>query len=234
MRPSQLAFLGTGIVVLIAAVLPGVDAAADRQLSVHMVQHLLIVFVAAPLIVAGAPVRLALRTLPHGGRDALVRVLHSRVVHALGHPVVAWSIFAAVILGTHIPGFYDLALREPVVHAGEHALYFWAALIFWAPLIAVDPVPHRLSPIGDIVYMLTAMIPMTIVGVWLLSAQSVVYPHYAAFSGALADQRNGAVVMWLAGSLVMIAATLIVVWMAMLREERQARAREAYLPGAEG
>ena len=234
MRPSQLAFLGAGIAVLIVSVLPGIDAASDRQLSVHMVQHLLIIFVAAPLIVAGAPVRLMLRTLPRGGRQALVRIMQSRVVHAVGHPVVAWSLFAAVMLGTHIPGFYDLALREPVVHAGEHALYFWSALIFWAPLIAVDPVPHRLSPIGGIVYMLSAMVPMTIVGVWLLSAQSVVYAHYAGYSGALADQRNGAVVMWLAGGLVMIAATLIVAWLAMLREERRERAREAYLPGAHG
>jgi putative membrane protein len=234
MRPSQLALLGAGIAVLIVSVLPAVDAASDRQLSVHMVQHLLIIFVAAPLIVAGAPVRLMLRTLPRGGRNALVRILHSRVVHVVGHPVFAWSLFAAVMLGTHIPGFYDLALRVPVVHAGEHALYFWSALIFWAPLIAVDPVPHRLSPIGGIVYMLFAMVPMTIVGVWLLSAQTVVYPHYAAFSGALADQRNGAVVMWLAGGLVMIAATLVVAWVAMLREERRARAREAYLPGAHG
>jgi putative membrane protein len=228
MRPSRVALLGGGLAVLIAAILPPFDAAADRQLSVHMVQHLLIVFVAAPLIVAGAPIRLALRTLPRGGRDAMVRLLHSRVARALGHPVVAWSVFAAVILGTHVPAFYDLALREPAVHAAEHALYLWAALLFWAPLIAVDPVPHRLSPIGAIVYMLTAMVPMAIVGVWLLTADRVVYPHYAQLSGALADQRSGAVVMWLGGSVVMIVATLAIAWMAMLREEARQRAREAY------
>jgi putative membrane protein len=228
MRASRLALLASGLGVLIAAVLPPFDAVADRQLSVHMVQHLLIVFVAAPLIVAGAPIRLALRTLPRRGREALVRLLHSRVAHALGHPVVAWSVFAAVMLGTHIPAVYDLALRVPAVHAGEHALYLWAALIFWAPLIAVDPVPHRLSSIGAVLSMLTAMIPMTVVGVWLLTAERVVYPHYASYAGALSDQHAGAVVMWLGGTGVMIAATLIVVWLAMLREERHARAREAY------
>jgi putative membrane protein len=228
MRPSRLAFLGSGLIVLVAALLPPFDAVSDRQLSVHMVQHLLIVFVAAPLIVAGAPIRLALRTLPRDGRDALVRLLHSRVARALGHPVVAWSVFAVVMLGTHLPAFYDLALRVPAVHAGEHALYLWAALVFWAPLIAVDPVPHRLSSIGAVLYMLTAMVPMTIVGVWLLTADRVVYPHYAAYSGALADQRSGAVVMWLGGTGLMIAGTLIVVWLSMLREERLARAREAY------
>jgi putative membrane protein len=228
MRSSRLAFLASGIAVLIVAVLPPFDAVADRQLSVHMVQHLLIVFVAAPLIVAGAPIRLALRTLPRDGRDALVRALHIRVARALGHPVVAWSVFAAVMLGTHIPAFYDVALRVPAVHAVQHALYLWAALVFWAPLIAVDPVPRRLSSIGAVLYMLTAMIPMTLVGVWLLTADRVVYPHYAARADALADQHAGAVVMWVGGTGVMVAATLVVVWLALLREERHARAREAY------
>jgi putative membrane protein len=228
MRASRLAFLAGGIGVLIVAVLRPFDAVADRELSVHMVQHLLIVFVAAPLIVAGAPIRLALRTLPREGREALARLLHSRVARALGHPVVAWSIFAVVMLGTHIPAVYDLALRVPAVHAGEHALYLWAALVFWAPLIAIDPVPRRLSSIGAVLYMLTAMIPMTLVGVWLLTADRVVYPHYAAYAGALANQHAGAVVMWVGGTGAMVAATLIVVWLAMLREERQARAREAY------
>jgi len=97
MRASRLAFLGGGLAVLVVALLPPLDAAADRQLSIHMVQHLLIVFVAAPLIVAGAPVRVAVRTLPREGRDALVRLLHSRVARAIGHPMVAWSIFAAVM-----------------------------------------------------------------------------------------------------------------------------------------
>ena len=78
----------------------------------------------------------------------------------LGHPLVAWSLFAAVMIGTHIR-LYDLTLRTPVVHAGEHALYLWAALIFGAR--HHDPVPHRLSSIGAVLYMLTAMIPMTIV-----------------------------------------------------------------------
>jgi putative membrane protein len=228
MRASRLAFLGSGIAVLIVALLPPFDGAADRQLSVHMVQHLLIIFVAAPLIVAGAPIRLAFSVLGRDGRRALARLLRSRVAHVLGHPLVAWSLFAAVMLGTHVPAFYDLTLRAPVVHAGEHALYLWAALIFWAPLIAVDPVPHRLSSIGAVLYMLTAMIPMTIVGVWLLTADRVVYPHYAAYAGALTDQRNGAVIMWLGGTGLMIVATLVTVWLALLREERHAQAREAY------
>src|SRR5439155_1336113 len=97
--PPALLSGGALLFLVVAALLPPLDAAADEQLSVHMVQHLLIVFVAAPLIVAGAPIRVALRHLPRGGRDALVRLLHSRLAHVLGHPVVAWSVFAAAIVG---------------------------------------------------------------------------------------------------------------------------------------
>jgi cytochrome c oxidase assembly factor CtaG len=76
--------------------------------------------------------------------------------------------------------------------------------------------------------MLTAMIPMTIVGVWLLTAGSVVYTHSTAYSCALSDQHAGGVVMWLGGTGLLIVATLVVVWLSLLREERHARAREAY------
>src|SRR3954454_14471505 len=92
MLPPRPLSLGAGLAVLVAALLPPFDAAADDQLSVHMVQHLLIVLVAAPLIVAAAPIRLALRHLPPGGRDALVRLLHGRLARWLGPPVVAWSV----------------------------------------------------------------------------------------------------------------------------------------------
>ena len=95
-----------------------------------------------------------------------------------------------------------MTLREPVVHAGEHALYLWAALIFWAPLIAVDPVPHRLSPIGGIALHAHRDDPDDDRrGLAAHRPDRVVYPHYAAFAGALADQRNGAVVMWLGGGI---------------------------------
>jgi cytochrome c oxidase assembly factor CtaG len=141
---------------------------------------------------------------------------------------VAWAAFAAVLVGTHVPAFYDLALREPVVHALEHALYLWAAVLFWTPLLAAEPLPARLGGVGAIAYLLTAMVPMTLVGVWLLLAGDVQYPHYAATAGALADQRAGAAAMWLGGTVTLTVAVAACGWSALAREERRARAREAH------
>ncbi|MEA2356114.1 MAG: hypothetical protein QOD61_2243, partial [Solirubrobacteraceae bacterium] len=92
--------------------------------------------------------------------------------------------------------------------------------------------PHRLSPIGNVGYLLAAMVPMSAIGAVLISSDTVVYAPYlasgrAAGVSALADQRSGATVMWLGGTLVLVAATLGAAWVSMLREERRARAREA-------
>ncbi|MEA2297969.1 MAG: hypothetical protein QOF77_905 [Solirubrobacteraceae bacterium] len=225
------AFLA-GLGVLAVASQSGIDRWSERLLSVHMVAHLLIIGPGALLLVAGAPVTLALRTLAGGARRGLVGLLHTRAVRVLTHPAVTLSLFSAVLLATHVPVVYDAALRDPVLHAVEHAAYLWAALLFWAPVAAVDPVPHRLSPVGAIGYLLVAMIPMSAVGAALISTDSVAYSAYLAPArslgvSALADQRTGATVMWLGGSLVLIAATLLAAWTALLREERRARAREA-------
>jgi cytochrome c oxidase assembly factor CtaG len=99
-------------------------------------------------------------------------------------------------------------------------------------VVAADPLPHRLSPVGHVGYLLVAMIPMSAVGAALLSTDTVAYAPYLGPArtlgiSALADQRSGATVMWLGGTLVLVAATLAAAWTALLREERRARAREA-------
>src|SRR5919107_40891 len=97
---------------------------------------LLVTVVAALLLTAGAPLTLALSTLPRGGRAALARLLHGRLAACLGHPLVAWSLFAAVLLLSHVPAVYGAALRSPSLHALEQPLYLLTALLFWAPVVA--------------------------------------------------------------------------------------------------
>jgi cytochrome c oxidase assembly factor CtaG len=227
-----LAFLA-GVAVLITALQSGIDGYATDLLTVHMFQHLLITMAAAPLLVAGAPLVLALRALRGPWREALARVVHGRAAAIVTRPAVAWAAFASVLVATHAPSVYDLALREPAVHAVAHGLYLWTAVLFWTPLVAAEPVPHRLDSVGGTAYLLAAMVPMSVIGVWLLLAGGVVYPHYASAAPALgvsaaADQRDGAAVMWIAGTLVLVVAVAARGWWALAREERRARAREAY------
>ncbi|HEU0318213.1 MAG TPA: cytochrome c oxidase assembly protein, partial [Solirubrobacteraceae bacterium] len=165
---------------------------------------------------------------------------HSRAVRVLGHPLAGLSIFAAAVLVTHVPAVYDAALRDPFAHGLEHAVYLWTALVFWAPVVAADPLPHRLSPVGALGYLLAAMIPMSAVGAWLISSDAVAYSPYVAAArrlgvSALADQRTGATIMWLGGTLVLVGATLAAAWTSLVREERRARAREdRQVPAAAG
>ena len=225
------AFLA-GLAVLLLAVASGIDAYATDLLSVHMLQHLLLTMGAAFLLVAGAPLTLAVRALRRPWRQALAATLRGPVIATLTRPAVAWSGFAAVLVATHVPAVYDLALRNPGVHALMHALYLWAAVLFWVPLVAAEPLPRRLGPVGGIAYLLLAMVPMTAIAVWLL-ASDVVYPHYASMSpelgvSALADQRDAGAVMWVGGTVALVVAVAWCGWSALVREERRVAAREAY------
>ncbi len=224
------AFLA-GIATLALSLLSGLDALADRLQAAHMLQHLLLLAVAPPLLLAGAPLALALRALPTVPRHALARALAGRTARTLTHPVLALVLFSAVVAGTHVPGFYDAALRHPLVHALEHALYLWTALLLWLPVVDVVPRAHPLSPLTRMLLVLAAMPAMIAVGVWLSSAARVVYPPYAhpdAGYGTtpLADQRLAGMLMWIGGSAAGGALALWLGWRAAAQEEARQLARE--------
>lgn len=223
-RVRALAWAG-GVAALAIALSPPLDAWADARLSAHMVQHLLIAMVAAPLLVAGAPVRLALRALRRPARRRLAHALHHRAARWLARPACGWAAFTAVMLGTHLTPLYGLALRHPLVHAVEHIAYLAAGLAYWAPLVGADPLPSRPGSAGRVAWLLASMPPMGLLGAWLLTGP-LRYREYAG-SGALADQRVAASVMWVGGSLVLALATVVLVSAALGAEERRQRRREA-------
>lgn len=231
------ACFGLGVLVVVVSFCSGLDGYADVVLSVHMAQHLALALVAAPLIVAAAPVTLALRALPHGGRRALAGAIRSRPARVLTHPLVTWTLFAAAMIGTHLTGLYALALRYPALHAAEHAAFLGTAFLFWLPVLGADPLPHRPGWTGRMLYLLTAMPAMGFAGVVLASDRHVRYAAYLAPArrlgiSALADQHVAGTMMWVGGSAIAAVLTLIAAWTALLQEERRALAREAYLDGA--
>jgi cytochrome c oxidase assembly factor CtaG len=211
------AFCG-GLVALAVALLSPLDAEAERLLSAHMAQHLLLGLVAPLGLAAGAPVRLALAASSGDARRRLAWMLHALPLR----PAYGWAAWTAVTLGTHFTGVYELALRNPFVHALEHLAYLLAGLAFWVPLIAADPLPRPPGPAARLVWLLAAMPPMGLVGAHLLTG-SVAYPSYPD----LADQRMAAGLMWGAGSLLMSVALVAIVFSALVREENRQRRREA-------
>jgi putative membrane protein len=224
-----LSFLG-GVACVLVALQSGVDAFDDRMLSVHMVQHLLLLEVAPLMLLAGRPGLLALRAAPREARPWIVRGLDA--LRPLTHPVWCLTLFGAVVAATHIPGFYDATLRHPALHDAEHIAYLAAGLLMWWPLVDADPLARRrLSGLGRLGYLIVAMVPMSILGAYLSRHTTLLYAGYAAPArelgiSAVADQQQAGAIMWVIGSTVMVAAGLWQAMVAMVEEERRLVVRE--------
>ncbi|HET8786556.1 MAG TPA: cytochrome c oxidase assembly protein, partial [Candidatus Limnocylindrales bacterium] len=142
----RIAALLIGLGTVAIALVSPLDGLADDAYSWHMIQHLLLTFVAAPLIVLGAPITLAFRASPAGfRRRILVPALHSLPVRVLAHPVVGWLALIVVSWAIHLTPLYAAALEDQGIHELEHALLLASGLLFWSPVVAADPVPWRLD-----------------------------------------------------------------------------------------
>ena len=199
--------------VAVGVALVGLDGAAHRSLRGHMTQHLLLVFAAAPLLVLGSPVALALRC---GG----ARARRALPVRAVGHPLAGFAALTATLAVTHFTGVYEAALEHPALHAAEHLAYLGAAALFWRPVLGADPVPGRPGPIGRLLYLMLASGPLALVGVAMQSSRHAWYVAYAG-PGALADQHAAGAIMWVAGGLALAAIAVAATWAGLLREHRR-------------
>jgi putative membrane protein len=227
-RRSALFVAGLGTIVV--ALASPVDAGAATRFSVHMVQHLLLALVAAPLLVLARPVTLALQaSTPATRRRLVLPLLHSRPLVVLSSPPVAWCGFALVMWATHFSPLYEAALTDPGLHALEHLAYLGSALLFWSVVAGVDPGPARLSPPARILYLFLAMPQMTFLGLAIYGARHALYPVYGSGPAALADQRLAGALMGGGGVLVFLPAVgvLLLDWWA--REERAAARADARL-----
>ena len=232
-RRRTVAFLG-GMTALAFALVSGIDRYDTALFSVHMVQHVLLMLVAAPLIALAAPVTLVLRSSSSGTRRRwLLPVLHSRVVRFMAHPVTAWVMFASMMWATHFSPLFNASLEDPLIHDLEHVLFLTGALLFWWPAVALDPAPWRMSHPARIGYLFTQMTQNTFLAVVILDATSVLYPHYATVvhswgMTALEDQRLAAGIMWIVGDAIFLTAIMAVVagWMrAEARDEARSDRR---------
>jgi putative membrane protein len=215
-----------GLATIGLALLSPIEAYEGALFSLHMVQHMLLELLAAPLLLAGAPITLALRAASPSVRRRLLAVLQSRIVHAISFPVVAWVLFAAVNWGWHFSVLYDQALENALLHHLQHATFLGAALLFWWPAIGADPSPWRLPHPVRILYLFLALPQNSFLGVALMSATTVLYPHYVTNQRAwglspLDDQALGGVLMWVVGDVAFLVGMMVVVALWMRHEERR-------------
>lgn len=202
------ASFAAGLVALAVAVLGPVEVLAEQRFSWHMVQHLLLTMVAAPLLLLGRPVTLARRAGPVFVRRGVTRALRNRATSVLGHPIVAWVLFAVVLWASHFTSLYERALESEPVHVLEHALYLGAALLFWHAVAGAEPARHRLGYGARILYLFVAAAASALLASTVLQSDRVLYPAYRG-AGALEDQRAAAAVMWIVGGLLFLGAALV-------------------------
>ncbi|MEO8246448.1 MAG: cytochrome c oxidase assembly protein [Chloroflexota bacterium] len=231
------AFLG-GLAAIGAALLSPIEAYESTLFSVHMVQHLLLELVAAPLLLLGAPITLLLRAARPGPRRLMLGVLHSLPMRVISFPLLAWLLFAGVNWGWHFSTLYDQALENQALHYLQHASFLLAALLFWWPVIGADPSPWRLPHPVRLFYLFLAMPQNSFLGVAIMSAGGVLYPHYATNLRAwgpspLDDQSLGGILMWVGGDMAFLIGMACVVGMWVRAEDRRTARLDARLD-AEG
>jgi putative membrane protein len=223
-----------GLVAILLALVSPIEAYEGQLFSVHMVQHMLLELVAAPLLLLGAPVTLALRVASPSVRRRLLRVLRSRAVAVISFPLLAWLLFAAVNWGWHLSSLYDQALESPPLHYLQHASFLGAALLFWWPVVGADPARWRLPYPVRLFYLFLAMPQNSFLGVALMSAPTVLYSHYLTNlrtwgPTALADQTVGGILMWVFGDVVFLLAMGGVVAAWVRQEDRRTARLDARL-----
>jgi len=220
------AFL-VGLFAIAVALQSGIERYDTTLFSIHMVQHLLLLLVAPPLLLLGAPVTQLLRVAsPRVRRRVLLPILESTPVSIASHPVTSWLTFTLVLWLSHFSVLFDASLENPPIHEVEHVLYLVVALLFWFPVVGADPSRHRLGDAGRALYLLLAMPPSSFLAMELLFAGTPLYPHYATLGSpygidALVDQQGAAAIMWIASDVTFIGGILLVIGAWMRHEERR-------------
>ena len=209
-RTSATVCFLSGLGVLAIVYLGPLAAWSHTFFWVHMTQHLLVMMVAAPLLVLGAPTTLLFSASSDAHRRRwVVPVLRSRVVRILTNPILTWLLFAGVLLGTHFTAFYNFALENHDADTLiEQPLYLTAAFLFYFPLIGANLQPRRPSHGVRILSLATMMIPEAIVGGVIYFASVVLYPAFATDRpfgpDPKSDQQLSGALMW---ALVMVVDT---------------------------
>jgi putative membrane protein len=225
----------SGLAVIAFALLSPIGRYSDQLLSVNMVEHLLLMMVAPPLLLLGAPVTLALQASgPSLRKRYLVPLLRSRTVRFLSSPILAWGLFAGVLWVSHFSSLYERTLESGAVHDLEHVLYLFAALLFWRPVVAKDPAPGRLSGPARLFYLFLAMPVTAFLGMVIYGSDHVLYSHYATATAALGisplgDQQLGGAIMWVSAMVAMLPALGLVLYEWLDREDREASRADARL-----
>jgi len=209
------------------------DALAEDQFFLHMIQHLLLTLIAAPLMLASSPVAAYLWSLPSDIRFTVAGSLGRQgktglLIRKLTFPKVAIAVYILTIYVWHLPTLYEMAIHNELVHYLEHFMFFSVAVLFWWPIAGPAPVRSLLSYPQRLLYLIVVLTPSAALGAWLTLVDTVLYPHYEATPlhwgiGAKEDQSIGGLIMWVPGNFVLVGAATVLFFKWYESESKGAR-----------
>lgn len=210
----------TGLTALYLAIASPIDQYSSVLLQVHMVQHLLLMMVAPPLLWLGQPLLPVLRGLPASMRTRWITPLFRskslrRLFAFLTRPVPAWLLFVGITWFWHVPRMYEMALRVEIWHYVEHGCFLLTALLFWYPVIRPFPIGLSWSRWLLIPYLLLADIQNTALAALFTFSSEPLYPYYAQMPRVmditpLDDQAAAGAIMWVPGSIAFLAPLFVI------------------------
>jgi cytochrome c oxidase assembly factor CtaG/ferredoxin len=227
---SQPIAFGFGLAALFLALASPIEPFTSLLLQVHMLQHLLLMMIAPPLLWLGAPLFPLLRGLPSSIRTYWVRPLFRwsflrRLFQFLTHPVPALILFTAVTWFWHLPAIYGLALDSDAWHYMQHLCFLGSALLFWHPVIRPYPSRPRWSPWLLIPYLILADVQNTVLSAVLTFADQPLYSYYLKRPrlgnlSPLEDQVAAGVLMWVPGSLSYLVPVFVIGFRLLIGDKR--------------
>ena len=234
-------FVGLGLGTVALALLSGLAAYDEVLFGVHMVQHMLLAMVATVFMALGAPVTLALRTLPRPARDALLSLLHSRLARVLTFPLVPWLLYVASPFALYFSGWYAATLGSPLLHELLHLHFLVVGSMFFWPLLGVDPVPGRVGhPMRMLLVTSTlpfhAFLGLAVMTVDPTGRSLIAADHYLALhplAEAVYQQELGGGLLWASGDIVGLLFLFTLLYQWMRASEREAAREDRRLDRAD-
>jgi cytochrome c oxidase assembly factor CtaG len=193
----------------------------------HMVQHLILIMVAAPLFAIASPLDLAWRSTSGTAHMVVTEALRSRLATFLGHPITAFCLYAVVIPVSHLTSWYNLTLEHENVHNAEHLAFLLVGYLFWRQIFGSDPNRYRLHPALQFFYLFMAIPIDTFTGLSLAGASHELFPAYFATHRTwgpsyVTDLHVGGDIMWVGGDTLMLWPMIPVALRWMHMDERTA------------
>ena len=226
-----------GLLVIAVATVSGLAAYDDDLFGAHMVQHMLLSMVAPVFLALGAPVTLALRTLPPRSRGWLMALLHARLIRALTFPLIPWLLFVGSPFALYFSGWYPATLDNRLLHELLHAHFLLVGCLFFWPMVGTDPIPGRV-PYPFRMLMLFATLPFhAFLGIAIMSVKDngdglIAAAHYLplrGLQGSVFQQQVGGGALWASGDLVGLLFLAVTLTQWMKASDREARREDRRL-----